>query len=129
MIECFILGDSIAVGVGYKAKECTTIAEVGITSRAFVAKNKGSFESETVIISLGSNDPKDPTDYVEELRENITAKEVIWLIPSRHREKILLVARKYGDKVLYLSDFDMSRDAVHPTSKGYKQIRGKLKGD
>ena len=36
MIECLVLGDSIATGVGGARPECVTSARVGITSATYV---------------------------------------------------------------------------------------------
>jgi hypothetical protein len=56
MIDCLILGDSIAVGT-YSAKpECEVHAQVGINSRNFNKKYKNDFAAKIVAISLGSND-------------------------------------------------------------------------
>lgn len=58
MLDCLILGDSIAVGVGQARPACTTSARVGITSGAFLqalypAAPKSASD---VVISLGVND-------------------------------------------------------------------------
>jgi len=57
MLECLILGDSIAVGVAQFRPECVAYAKGGINSRqwvnSYITKNRSA---NTVIISLGSND-------------------------------------------------------------------------
>ena len=70
MLECLILGDSLAVGVGQIRKECVTYAKSGINSYDYVNRHvlytKGNTAAKTVIISLGSNDTKN-INTVEEL--------------------------------------------------------------
>ena len=59
MIECMIIGDSIAVGVALQRPECVTYSKSGWTSQRWVrdyldtAKSK---PAEVVVISLGAND-------------------------------------------------------------------------
>jgi lysophospholipase L1-like esterase len=60
MLECLILGDSLAVGVGQVRTECVTHAKSGINSYDYVNRyllhTKGDTQAKHVIISLGSND-------------------------------------------------------------------------
>jgi lysophospholipase L1-like esterase len=62
MLECLILGDSLAVGVGQARTECVTRAKSGINSYDYVNRyllhTKGDAQAKSVIISLGSNDTK-----------------------------------------------------------------------
>ena len=62
MIECLILGDSIAVGIGQHRPDCAVIAKVGITSQNWLKNynNHPTFNKpyKVVTISLGSNDFK-----------------------------------------------------------------------
>lgn len=128
MIECLILGDSIATGVDLAFhKECRVSAEVGITSSRFISKYGSTFQSKQVIISLGSNDANDPSIQLDVLRGGIDADEVVWLVPERHKDVILEIARRYKDKVLMINDFDMSKDKIHPTGKGYYDISNRIK--
>ena len=57
MLECLIVGDSIAVGVSQVRPECASIAKSGINSRDWVTHNLGKLEpAKTLIISLGANE-------------------------------------------------------------------------
>ena len=61
MLDCLIMGDSLAVGVGQIRKECVTYAKSGINSYDYVNRhvlhtNGSDKQAKTVIISLGSND-------------------------------------------------------------------------
>jgi len=57
MLECLILGDSLAVGVGQIRQECTTRAKSGINSYDYVNRHiwhtNGNNQAKTIIISLG----------------------------------------------------------------------------
>lgn len=130
MIDCLILGDSIAVGTGIFRKECTTIAQTGITSKDYNKKyNKGSFEATTVVISLGSNDSENTQTLKElfALRQVVKAKKVYWVLPANKetkREDVSIVADKFEDKII---SFSPSKDKVHPTVSGYKELAEKTK--
>ena len=125
MIDCLILGDSIAVGTGMFRKECTTIAQTGITSKDYNKKyNKGSFEAKTVVISLGSNDSENIQTLKElfALRQVVNAKKVYWILPANKetkRDNVSIVADKFEDKTV---SFTPSKDKVHPTIAEYKKL-------
>lgn len=130
MIDCLILGDSIAVGTGMFRKECVTIAQSGITSKDYNKKyNKGSFEAETVVISLGSNDSENMQTLKElfALRSVVKAKKIYWIVPSNKeskRENVYKIADSFSDHAV---GFEPSKDKVHPTMSGYKELAEKTK--
>lgn len=125
MIECLIVGDSIAVGVHQHRPECAVYAKVGINSRDWNNKYLGKdLAANTVIISLGSNDHRGIKTAAEllDLRQTIKAARVVWILPNNH-DKIELIkqlAAKYNDGVAYIPE--VSKDKVHPTANGYKQL-------
>lgn len=131
MLECLIIGDSLAVGVGQVRKECVTHAVSGINSydyvNRFVMHTKGDTHAKSTIISLGSNDAKNLDTYEEldALRQLVTTERVYWILPNvkeSKRKAVWMVAQKYGDHVIDARNYDRSPDAVHPTYKGYKDI-------
>ena len=131
MLECLILGDSLAVGVGQVRKECVTHAVSGINSydyfNRFVMHTKGDTHAKTTIISLGSNDTKniDTFEELDSLRSQVHADRVYWILPNikeTKRKAVWMVANKYHDHVIDARNYDRSPDAVHPTYKGYKGI-------
>lgn len=130
MIDCLILGDSIAVGTGMFRKECTTLAQTGITSKDFNKKyNKGSFEASTIVISLGSNDSENIQTLKElfTLRQVVKAKKVYWILPANKeskREDVLMIADKFEDVAI---SFTPSKDKIHPTMSEYKELGKKTK--
>ena len=126
MLECLIVGDSIAVGVSQYRPECLSHARVGITSKAwnnkFLTRVIGA---ETTIISLGSNDWNSHTTLKEilTLREVVKSKRVFWIMPSIKPEiqyMVQMVADRYDDDILYVRE--TSKDGVHPTPKEYKRL-------
>jgi len=136
MLECLILGDSLAVGVGHIRKECVTYAKSGINSYDYVNRHvlhtKGNTQANTVIISLGSNDTKNINTFEEldTLRQLVKADRVYWILPNikeTKRRDVYHVAKKYNDWVIDARGSDRSPDAVHPTYKGYKDIAEKTK--
>ena len=126
MIECIILGDSIAVGTAQFRPECVALAKSGINSRDWNKRNRdNSVAAETVIISLGSNDTKDIRTIweVTQLRERVRADRVFWILPANKKhvaEFVELVARDFEDTVIHIPE--VSKDGVHPTTRGYKSL-------
>ena len=135
MVECLILGDSIAVGVSQIRKECVAYVKSGINSRDFYNKHHSNLNQQTkvTIISIGPNDTKniDTLKYANLIRENIKGK-VFWILPSLTKKpeqvKIIKeVASIWGDTVIERPADKISPDGVHPTYAGYKELAEKTK--
>ena len=131
MIECLILGDSIAKGISDIRKECVAYVKSGVNSYDYVNRHvlytQGNTQATTVIISLGSNDYKNINTFEEldTLRQLIQADRVYWILPNikeTKRRAVWDVANKYHDWVIDARGHDRSPDTVHPTYKGYKTI-------
>jgi lysophospholipase L1-like esterase len=131
MLDCLILGDSIALGTNQFKTQCVAIAKSGINSqqynKKYVENRKDDFGAEVVIISLGSNDYKGIKTYNElyRLRERVKAERVYWVLPNPEKfifsaEDVKLVALSFGDTVLRTEKY--SPDNVHPTNSGYRDI-------
>jgi lysophospholipase L1-like esterase len=131
MLECLIIGDSIAVGTAQYRPECAVIARVGITSKSWVNKNiTKELSAETVVISLGSNDSENMATLKElfSIRQVVKAKQVVWIVPAIKPEKqeaVEIVADKFEDKIVRITE--LSKDGVHPTANGYKILANKTK--
>jgi lysophospholipase L1-like esterase len=126
MLECLIVGDSIAVGTAHFRPECTVMAQSGINSRDWNEKHyHDQLKSDTVIISLGSNDLKTLNTFREiiALRSRIKARRVFWILPANKPQKVELikmVAEEYKDTLVPIPN--VSKDRVHPTMQGYKEL-------
>ena len=126
MLECLILGDSIAVGTHQARPECAVYARGGINSRDFVNRYIGKdLVADTVVISLGSNDHKGikTKNELMDLRSQVVSKKVYWILPAIKpdiQEIVEEVAYKYGDWIIRIPH--LSNDGVHPTRQGYKKI-------
>ena len=136
MIECLIMGDSLAVGVGQIRQECTTRAKSGINSYDYVNRHiwhaNGNNQAKTIIISLGSNDTKNIKTFEEldTLRQLVKADRVYWIVPAIKEDKrkaVWAVANKYHDHVIEARNHELSPDKVHPTYKGYTSIANQTK--
>jgi lysophospholipase L1-like esterase len=136
MLECLILGDSLAVGVGQVRTECVTFAKSGINSYDYVNRHllhtKGNNQAKSIIISLGSNDTQNINTFEElnTLRQLVKADRVYWILPAIKEEKrkaVWAVANKHHDHVIETRNHDLSPDRVHPTGKGYKTISNQTK--
>ncbi len=130
MLECLIVGDSIAVGVGQIRTECMSISKSGINSRDWNRKHLNQLKpTKTLIISLGANDYKgiETEVNIRELRARAQADRVFWLLPSQRLKPeqvraVKFVAQDYGDIVIPRPEKDISADGVHPTYKGYREL-------
>lgn len=126
MIECIIVGDSIAIGTHRFRPECVAHAQGGINSADWNKQyHDKDLSAETVIISLGSNDWRsiNTTANLMRLRENVKAHNVYWILPANkedRREMVRTVAMVWGDIVLPI--IEVSKDHVHPTTKGYRAL-------
>ena len=138
MLDCLIVGDSIAVGTKQFMPECQLQGKGGINTWQFNRMYKGSFYADTVIISLGSNDHKGVKTYDElfEMRQRVGAKNVFWVLPAGNNpaggvpiEKIQSIVKEiassYGDTVLPITR--LQPDGIHPSWAGYKDIAEKAK--
>lgn len=126
MIECLILGDSIAYGVSNIRTECVAYAKSGINSTDWNNKYGNKVvDSKVTIISLGTNDTKHLNTEVEllALRSRITRGSVYWIMPPIKPEKQAIVssiAKTYGDNIIKITE--LSTDKIHPTYNGYKKL-------
>jgi lysophospholipase L1-like esterase len=135
MLECMIIGDSIAVGVSQIRKECTAIAKSGINSKDWNTQHLDKLKpTKTLIISLGANDYKgiDTETNIRKLRTKVQAEKVFWLLPSNKLKPLQVkvveqVAKEYGDNIINRPETDISSDGVHPTYTGYKKLAEKTK--
>jgi lysophospholipase L1-like esterase len=132
MLECLIMGDSIAVGTAQVRQECVSYSKGGINSYQWLNTNVGKspYIAKTVIISLGSNDHKHVKTDTElrTIRELTKADRVYWILPANKKDIsdiVFKIANEYHDRVVKIAD--LSKDGVHPTGKGYKMISEQTK--
>ena len=131
MLECLIVGDSIAVGVSQVRKECVSYSKGGINSYQWLNQYVGKtpLQAKTVIISLGSNDHKYVKTETElrTIRELTKADRVYWILPSIDKPEVKAsvkkIAEEYGDIILATSR--IQTDGVHPSWAGYKELAEK----
>ena len=139
MLECLILGDSIAVGVSAKRPECVSYSKGGINTwqwnNKYLTKN---LTAKTVIISLGSNDHKyiKTRRELETMRELVQADMVYWILPhgnlkgsevpiERIQQYVHEVADMYQDIVLPIKY--TQADKIHPSDRGYLDLVNKTR--
>lgn len=132
MLECLILGDSIAVGTHSHRPECVTYSKIGLTAKQwnyrYLSKD---LSAETVVISLGSNDYRNikTKPELQRIREKIgTKSRVFWILPAINPDVqtiIRNIATEYGDTVIPITK--TSPDRVHPTQTHYRELAEKTK--
>jgi len=130
MIDCMIIGDSIAVGTSTARPECVSYARGGWNSWQWnkdYLSRASEKPAKTLIISLGANDHKGVKTEQElrKMRSAMKADRVFWIDPGQDRkpvphDAIQRIAKEYGDTVITRPQGHMSADKVHPTGRGYK---------
>jgi lysophospholipase L1-like esterase len=132
MMDCLILGDSIAHGLGNELRDCIRVAEIGINTRDFLDRHgENLFITEKgynkVIISLGSNDAyvnKASIANLRRLRSRVHGKEVYWILPSEKvedaRNAVEKVAMDNQDHIIIIPSY--SQDKIHPNLRGYQDM-------
>jgi lysophospholipase L1-like esterase len=133
MLECLILGDSIGTGIAIARPDCIAYVKSGINSHQWNNTNTTrDLSASTVIISLGSNDAYSVHTFKEllEIRDRVTATRVFWILPANSdavREQVEIIAKNYKDIVLDTRKVGLSKDKVHPTAAGYKELGQKTR--
>ncbi len=121
MIDCAVIGDSIALGVGTELQRCAVNATIGIPSAAVIGRVRNA---DVLVVSAGSNDPHNPL-----LEANLrtirakAAKKVIWISPMDPiaARTVTRVAGLHGDSVVH---FTPRPDNIHPLS--YAVLAGRV---
>jgi lysophospholipase L1-like esterase len=126
MLDCLILGDSIAVGTHSFRTECVAHAKGGWNSwqwnRDYLNKD---LTAKTVIISLGSNDHKGVKTRQElvKMRDKVKGQRVFWILPAIKpdiQNIVKEIAKDNNDVILTIPA--LQKDGVHPSWSGYKKI-------
>ena len=126
MLECLIIGDSIAVGTAQVRPECVSYSKGGWNTWQWNKDYlKNDLNAKTVIISLGSNDHSGVNTRSEltKIRNKVKADKVVWIIPAIKpyiQDIVVSVAREYGDKTITIPY--LQKDGIHPSWRGYKEI-------
>jgi hypothetical protein len=139
MLECLILGDSIAVGTQQFYQECKLVGKGGINTWQWNNMySKTDLTANTVIISLATNDHKYINTEAEliKMRERVKSQRVFWVLPAGNAKAsqvniqwiqglVREIAGKYGDTVLPIKG--LQKDGIHPSWAGYKDIVNRVK--
>jgi lysophospholipase L1-like esterase len=132
LLDCVILGDSIAVGVGQARPDCQTVALTGISSERFVQMFPGAPQARTAIISLGVNDGEGAAtaDNLARLRGRVVANTVYWLLSGTNehiRDAVRVIAGRFGDRLIDVAPL-AGPDHIHPDRAGYAQLASETRG-
>lgn len=136
MLECLIMGDSIAVGTHMFKKECVLEAKGGLNSwqynKQYVEGKPSPYSSQVVLISLGSNDHAGVKTYNElyKMRQAVKAQRVYWILPNpvmypKQSEEVKLIAITFGDQLIETKRYQA--DKIHPSWAGYKELADQAK--
>ena len=134
MLDCLILGDSIAVGTHAVRKECAEYATGGLNSWQWNKKYKSAdLTAKSVIISLGTNDHQyiKTRKELESMRARVKAERVYWILPMGNSPKsgvelediqqiVAEIAEKHNDIVVATKR--LQADKIHPSWAGYKEL-------
>ena len=126
MIECMILGDSIAQGVARWRPQCAQITQQGVNTSSFNNRLAQSVEARHVLISLGSYDADVPdlSRHLTQIRNRVIHGEVTWLLSANNAqsaEQVQQIARSHGDRVIQVKVV-VGPDSVHPSTSGYHRL-------
>jgi len=133
MLECLIIGDTIATNLSQYKTNCAVITQPGISSHDWVENNLTLlYPSELTIISLGSYDELDVNTRwkLYEIRERIKTGKVVWIVPVNKiyiSNLVKVIAAEYNDSVLPISKKQISKDGIQPSTSGYRDLANKLK--
>lgn len=139
MLECIILGDSIAVGTQMFYKECQIIGKGGINTWQWNNMySVNELTADTVIISLGTNDHigVNTAKELKTMRERVQAKRVFWILPAGNLKAsnvsiesiqniVKTIASQYNDIIIEIKS--LQPDKIHPSWNGYKKIVKEVK--
>jgi lysophospholipase L1-like esterase len=131
MLECLIIGDSIAVGVAQQRPECVSYSTGGLNTWQWNKKYSDKvLASPAVIISLGTNDHYRVHTFKElsRMRASVTADRVFWILPPCNEkfckpdvnDIVKIIANSRGDTII--STNRLQKDAIHPSWAGYKEL-------
>ena len=136
MLECMIIGDSIALGTAHVRTECVSYSVEGINTRAWNKKfDSKNIAARTVIISLGTNDHRGVNTHKELslMRSRVKADRVFWILPPCN-DKFCKPDINGTVKTIALSNNDtiiktdkLNRDAIHPSQAGYTELAEKTR--
>lgn len=138
MLECLILGDSIASGIHHVKPDCIGITEIGVNSGDWYHKNRQrplitDIDYRYVVISLTTNDlnVRNARENVHRIRKAVRSERVIWILPGDKRPEMRSmiedVANFYGDYLMDITDY-VGADRIHPpTVRAYENIAKKIK--
>lgn len=132
MLECLIIGDSIAVGTKmFAPKECVSYSKGGFNTWQW-NKRWGNvrLEANRVVISLGTNDHRGVNTFKElqKVRYRIKSQKVVWIMPPCNKgfcksgvnATVTKIANEYGDTII--STPYVQPDNIHPSWRGYKDL-------
>jgi lysophospholipase L1-like esterase len=136
MIDCIVLGDSIAVGTHLQRYECVSYSKGGINTWQW---NKMHGDKDitagTVIISLGTNDHKGVKTEKELLamRAKVKSAKVFWIMPPCNEkfckpninDIVKKIAEANGDMIIGTKR--VQADGVHPSWAGYRELASQTK--
>ena len=139
MIDCMIVGDSIAVGTAQVRHECVSYSKGGWNTwqwnREYIDKKHTDLTARSLIISLGTNDHKGVHTFAElmKMRQQVTAERVYWIMPPCNdkfckphvNEIVEIIAKNFGDTIVGTKR--LQADAIHPSWAGYKEIAEKTR--
>lgn len=126
MIDCLIIGDSIAVGIGQQMAECETRARIGAGTAGI---SRWATPAEAVVISAGTNDLRDTPALrarLRALRSRFGFSGVIWVLPANEagRAVLAVATENYADTLV---TFASGADGIHPRS--YRRLAESVRAE
>jgi lysophospholipase L1-like esterase len=135
MLDCLILGDSIAVGTHRVMPSCAEYATGGYNSWQWNKKySTADLGAKSVIISLGTNDHQyvKTRKELEAMRARVKADRVYWIMPPCNEkfckptvnEIVQQIAQARGDFIIATAR--VQPDRIHPSWAGYAELKQQI---
>ena len=132
MLDCLLIGDSIATGIAAVLNAggpiCAVAARVGAGSGELAGQIARFGPYPITIVSMGTNDKRGSAGLDVNLvnaRAALGRGRVIWVLPYDRRQaySVTQIAFRFGDELIDLAGF-ATRDKVHPSS--YRDVAAAL---
>ena len=123
-----LLGDSLCEDVGRRRPGWTCYAHAGIKSKEWITRYPDPIAADIAIISIGVNDLGNPNrpwhtkTVMRNIRRNITATKVFWIVAVHGQEMTIGIANEFGDGIFECKNYHLAGDNLHLSDTGNEDL-------
>jgi len=131
-MKIVLLGDSLCEDLGALRPEWTCHAHGGIKSKEWQERYPDPITADIAVISIGINDlkqthrPWNTQKIMREIRNNVTAGKVFWLVAVGGEKLIPEIANEFGDNLINCIDYKLAGDGLHLTYEGNEAMAAEI---